>query len=348
MWSLRARSLTSTSHPFFFQRRFKTKKPILPKIKIKYQITDDQQVILPEKIPLYTKNQMERFQKYMAKKIRQRDEGVDFSKYISETVREWVESKYGQEHADRRAIGRRNRNINRKYREFTKAERRNRFWQEKQDAKEYRILRDQMRDERIAKREPFVLKRFLRVYQEWNMKPFVIHDFETFCRKLHEDQMKSFYKGPLSVSAKKTGDENYDTRFKYEIWDPFWYELRRKIRFTSLIKKREADIAAQKELNDLHITRIQKAIRKRQKFDERLAKWMKVAGAWFAENDKLRSLKNKYRLAQQEVMVSARREFLVALNEESSFWIETPDECKFMRFYFGKGVTFPYNRTPYS
>jgi len=115
-----------------------------------------------------------------------------------------------------------------------------------------------------------------------------------------------------------------------------------------MVQARQKNLDEAREKEEFRQARIAKALRNRHKHEERMAHWNKVMGAWYAENDKLRALKNEYRISQEQVLSKSRREFLLAFEKDVNLWIETPDECKYMRFDFGEGIKFPYRRTAYS
>lgn len=92
------------------------------------------------------------------------------------------------------------------------------------------------RESREARGEQFSFHRFISLYRESKKAPFIIHDEATF-EKFLEDEMNSKYvRGPKSSRRPETGRENYRTRYKKEILDPFLYELKRKAHITHLIR----------------------------------------------------------------------------------------------------------------
>jgi len=49
---------------------------------------------------------------------------------------------------------------------------------------------------------------------------------------------------------------------------------------------------------------------------------------------------------KEEIGKETRREYLRAIDEESDRWVDSPDECRFLRFKFKEGITYPYNIDP--
>eukprot|EP01122_Echinamoeba_exundans_P006729 TRINITY_DN1952_c0_g1_i1.p1 TRINITY_DN1952_c0_g1~~TRINITY_DN1952_c0_g1_i1.p1 ORF type:complete len:363 (-),score=94.82 TRINITY_DN1952_c0_g1_i1:44-1132(-) len=234
-----------------------------------------------------------------------------------------------------------------KKRAFTKLARKFKFWNEVEDMREQKVIRDKERALREANGEQYSFRKFLRWWKESQRKPFVIHDEETFAKMLEEDKMKNFVRGPSSVRRKLHNRMSYETRFRLEVGEPLMYHLKRKAHLTKMIREREQAIKEKKLAEELAERRAVASARKAEKRAERKAYWDKVLGEWHLEQARLADLKRKYFLARQEVYDKARQEWLTALNEDVDLWKETPDECKYMRFVFGEGVKFPFNNTPY-
>eukprot|EP01121_Diplochlamys_sp_Union-15-3_P014650 TRINITY_DN469_c0_g1_i2.p1 TRINITY_DN469_c0_g1~~TRINITY_DN469_c0_g1_i2.p1 ORF type:complete len:352 (+),score=50.28 TRINITY_DN469_c0_g1_i2:51-1106(+) len=331
------------------QQRTRTKtKKILGKPRVKFILTEAAELILPEKVKGYTNRDMKDFRDY----IRDNFEIVgpmDAKVEALKVIKDFKDLKFTKDQAVRRAHGKRRRDLRQKKRLIRKGELRNRLWQEAEDAKEYRILRDMMRTEREKRGEPFVFKRFLRAYQDFHRKPYpyLSHDAAAFWPIAKKDMESNFKRGPIYITQRTTGEENYKTRFRYEVWEPFWYELRRKVRLTTMIKHHQDMIKEHQQRETLKEGRIQKALRKRQSHEERVAHWGKVIGDWFTENNKLKALKNEYRVMQEGILSKSRREFLLAMNQKVNLWTESPDECKYLRFQFGEGIKFPYRKSEY-
>lgn len=75
--------------------------------------------------------------------------------------------------------------------------------------------------------------------------------------------------------------------------------------------------------------------------------WNATIGAWHKKNNHLRVLKAEYMTKRKEALSDARKEFLNALADDVGKWVESPNECRFMRFRFAEGVNFPYNKSSY-
>jgi hypothetical protein len=179
-------------------------------------------------------------------------------------------------------------------------------------------------------------------------RPFIIHDEETFARMLEEDKNTHFFWGPRSARRKKNGRESYATRYREELLEPLVYTLKRKARLTDMINQREMAIKARKATQVIAEKNAVRTLERERERKEREDYWANVLGDWQREHNRLTQLKREFFMAKQNTYSEARREFLEAMNEDVDLWTETPDECKYMRFVFGEGVKFPFNKTHYS
>jgi hypothetical protein len=187
----------------------------------------------------------------------------------------------------------------------------------------------------------------VKEYREARRKPLVIQDEATFEKYLEEQKQKMYFNGPAIVRQPVSKKAGYRRRFTVEITAPIVYELKRKAYITMLVKQREDAIKAKKVLEEQEARRLSRQAAAAEKAAARRAYWEKVQADWHTENDRLIALKREYFMAREQVYAEARKEFLAAMNADVHLWEESPDECKFLRFKFGEGVSFPFNNTRY-
>lgn len=259
----------------------------------------------------------------------------------------YIAAMWGAKLARLRFAAKLNRRHRLKRRADTKLARKTLFWNLVEDMKENKVLRDKVREAREARGELFSFRKFIAEYRESKKAPLVIHDEATFEKFLAEQKEKNFFRGPASSRQPIFKRAGYKHRYKVEVLDPLVYELKRKGFITRLVQDREDKIKAKKVAEELAARRAERDAAKAKRSQEKAEYWGKVLGDWHQENDRLFALKQDYFMAREEVFSQARREFLLAMNNDVNLWNETPDECKFLRFKFGSGVQFPFNRTPY-
>jgi len=133
----------------------------------------------------------------------------------------------------------------------------------------------------------------------------------------------------------------YTHKIRRDIVDPWLYELRRKGKVMELVQEREEAIARRK-WEAMLAERRQKRLEERQAdFEKQLVYWNSTVGEWHRENNTLRRLKEEYMNHRRSLEAVARAEFLEILDTDSEKWVESPNECRFLRFRFSDDVVFP-------
>jgi hypothetical protein len=304
-----------------------------------------------EKVFRWDSEKIERLRRVMIR-IKRRVEAEftegDKQEALQKMLNEYMKGLWGRHLVVLKEYTRKRRRQKQKKRAVTKQARKLKKWQDIEDMKERKIIRDREREDRAARGEQWSFRKFLSWYHETMKRPFIIHDEETFARMLEEDKNTHYFWGPRSARRKKNGRESFETRYREELVDPLVYALKRKARITDMIQQREMAIKARKAAQELAEKRAQRALAKERERQERIDYWAKVLGDWQREQNRLTELKRQFFMAKQDVYSQSRREFLEAMNEDVDLWAETPDECKYMRFVFGEGVKFPFNKTHYS
>jgi len=133
------------------------------------------------------------------------------------------------------------------------------------------------------------------------------------------------------------------------LWDPWLYELRRKGKVMELVNEREEAIGRQKWDQMLADRRAKRLQERQDDFQKQLVHWNDTLGEWHKENNTLRKLKEEYMLQRRELLARSRNEYLQVLDFDSEKWVESPNECRFMRFRFSRSDpgAFPYNNAAY-
>lgn len=259
----------------------------------------------------------------------------------------YIGAMWGAQLARLRFKAKRSRRVRQKRRADTKLARKLTLWNDREDAKEFKVQRDAAREQRLERGEQFSFKKFVKEYREARKKPLVIQDEATFEKYLEEQKQKMFVNGPRIVRMPISKRAGYRRRYEVEVTAPMIYELKRKAYITMLVNQREDAIKAKKVAEEQEARRLSKAAAAAEKSAARRAYWEKVQADWHRENDRLIALKREYFMARENVYAEARKEFLSAMNADVHLWEESPDECKFLRFKFGEGVSFPFNNTRY-
>jgi len=155
--------------------------------------------------------------------------------------------------------------------------------------------------------------------------------------------------GPRSRFHKLRRGEHlgYFTKLEREVWEPWIYELRRRGKVAELVTEREQAIALQK-WNEYFEEKRAKRLKERQDdFHNQITHWNESIGEWHRENNTLRKLKETFQQTKRHKLKEARKEFLQAMEDDCFRWVESPNECRFMRFRLADGVQFPYNKAAY-
>jgi hypothetical protein len=319
------------------------KKWLHPKPKLRAKFDEHGQLILPTKIAGYTKDDIEKLKNIVKRSILGVSEDQK-AEIAQRALDNFIEGKWGQYIAEKRIVVRKWRIIKKKRRYAKIGMKTIERWNEREDMREQKIIRDKERELREAKGEKWSFKEFLKTWREKKKKPYVIPDEETFQKILEEDKRNYLWKGPKFLKLR--GRENWETLFIESI-KPFAYELQRRARIAHLVNQREEALAKKKFEEEVAKRRAEREAEREKLRAEKAMYWNKIVSEWQAENQKLRELKAEYRLAREAVYAKAREEFLSALQEEMDKWVETPDEAKWLRFHFVEGVVFPYKKTEY-
>lgn len=259
----------------------------------------------------------------------------------------YIAAMWGAHIARLRFKAKRSRRYRQKKRADTKLARKTLLWNQNEDDKEFKVQRDMARELRDERGEQFSFRKFVKEWREARKAPLVIQDEETFERYLEEQKHKMYVNGPSIVRQPVSKKAGYLRRYRVEILEPLMYELKRKAYITKLVQDREDAIKQKKIVEEQAVKKAKRQEEKKARTAERNAYWERVLGEWHKENDRLIALKREYFVARQKVFSEARKEFLTAMNADVHLWEESPDECKFLRFQFGQGVKFPFNKTQY-
>jgi len=95
-----------------------------------------------------------------------------------------------------------------------------------------------------------------------------------------------------------------------------------------------------------------KKLEDKEKLDnhnKKVEHWNKIYSEWLSQNNQLKGLKAEYARTRNKFQEEARKEYLRAIEEDVNKWVHTPEECRFLRFKFKEGITFPFNpSSPYT
>jgi len=115
-----------------------------------------------------------------------------------------------------------------------------------------------------------------------------------------------------------------------------------------LVEEREDAIARAKWLAANEERRAKRLEERKQNFLKNMFDWNDTMGQWLKENNDLCLAKFKFFAKRELILANSRREFLQAIQDEQDLWVDTPSECRFLRFRFSDDVqTFPPNKTKY-
>jgi len=329
---------------------YNSKKP-----KYRYKTDLGGKLILPESLPGYSFDQVEEFQKWLVRRteILRKETGTSLGeKYrqeVNEQIRLYFNSVWGEKRTLISSLANKKRAKKRKIRWERLLWKYMDDWNALQDSKENKIIRDQIRDERDDRREQFSLKKFLAADRDRKRKPYVIEDEETFRNRLLKDKDLYLFRIPKSVRQfhRKRNPIGYRKRLEKEVIDPFVLELRRRARVSELVKEREDAIALVKYNQQIADRRNKRLEEKQEEYTKIRTHWNQVLGEWHKHNNTLLVMIREFQREREEIFTKSRIEYLKALQENVGLWKNNPNECRFIRFRFAAGVTFPYNKTVY-
>lgn len=198
----------------------------------------------------------------------------------------------------------------------------------------------------MKRKTHFSFRRFLRSWKDSNRKPVMIHDDETFKDLLELTMTKEYTRGPRNPNPAPS--DGYTLRLKRDVVDPWAYDLKRRALVARIIEQRESALKQRKLVQEIENNRVKSALR--------AFRWRKLHGKqglelkndWHKESVRLFDLKRSYWNAREQMFTEMRQEFLDNMNPTHSLWEKTPDECKFLRFRFGLGVSFPFTNAEYN
>jgi len=323
------------------------------KAKFVLKMTQDGQMIEPKIIKGYNPDEVDKFVRWLRKTailVGQEVgamQGPRFIEYMNLRVKDYIETDFGIKRSIDKAEAKRRREIRKKIRNNKRYSNWHNDWHKLEDMKESRILRDKQRETSVDRLELFSFNAFLKAEREKKMTPYIIEDEETFRQKIKDLQEKYLFWGPRDRFTKFRKPIGYWHKLQREIWDPWVYELRRRGKVMELVQEREEAIAKQKWNQMLEERRSKRMQERQEDFDKQLVHWNETLGEWHKENNTLRKLKEEYMRKRKEIETASRREFLQILDTDSDKWVESPNECRFLRFRFAEGVTWPPNKAAY-
>lgn len=310
-------------------------------------------MIEPKKIEGYNPDETDKFVRWLRRTstaVGQEvgaNQGPRFIEHMNQRVQDYIETDFGIKRSIDKAEAKRRREIRKKIRHGKRLASWHSSWHQLEDMKENRVLRDRQREIAMERKEQFSFVQFLRSEREKKIPPYVIEDEETFRRKIQELQDKHLFWGPRDRYTQFRKPIGYFHKLQRAVWDPWVYELRRKGKVMELVEEREEAIAKRK-WDQMLAERREKRLKERQDdFEKQLVHWNATLGEWHKENNTLRKLKEEYMEQRRQIEASARREYLQVLDTDSDKWVESPNECRFLRFRFSEGAKFPYNKAPY-
>jgi len=131
--------------------------------------------------------QVEHLRKHM-KRIRRIVTGplsdADVQAELQDLLNQYIEGLWGTVLKGRRDATKKRRRKKQKKRVVMKQMRKMRSWQEVEDFKERKVIRDREREMREAKGEQFSMRRFVQWWKSTQKKPYIIHDEVTFQKQV--------------------------------------------------------------------------------------------------------------------------------------------------------------------
>jgi len=211
-------------------------------------------------------------------------------------------------------------------------------WQALEDAKEGKIIRDRQRLDRERTRLPFSFTRFLADARAAKRPQVPLESEAEFERRLLEDRSNYLVRPPRAVRrvyhARVRPNLRYETRLEREVLAPWLHELRRKSRVAHLVGRRlEAEQRSNWEVEQRSKRQALMAV-KAEEWRRRMEHWDKALGDWHAAHARERFLKGEFMKQRRQVTADSRKEFLSALGDDLDKWVESPQECRFLRFRF--------------
>lgn len=225
------------------------------------------------------------------------------------------------------------------------------LWQGGEDAKEHRIVRDRARAERERAHTPFSFAAFLREQRRALRGVAPLESEATFEQRLALDRKTYLAHPPKAVRRvlhkRVEAELGYEKRLEREVLAPWLHEVRRRARAAELVRVRlEEEQRVGWEVAQAQERLVREEART-ERWRARQAHWNKVLGQWHAAHSAERGLKAQYMAERREVQAEARGEFLQALADDVDKWVQTPSECRFLRFRFASGITFPLTKAAY-
>eukprot|EP01130_Rhizamoeba_saxonica_P000302 TRINITY_DN10280_c0_g1_i1.p1 TRINITY_DN10280_c0_g1~~TRINITY_DN10280_c0_g1_i1.p1 ORF type:complete len:358 (-),score=80.85 TRINITY_DN10280_c0_g1_i1:26-1099(-) len=349
----RRRTSTKISNsPTYESVRYKKLTPPRPKIRVRLD-PNTKKITVPEKLPGYTHDQAEKFRLWLKKTSSAvfNDSTLDQRTSLMRTqsfVDSYLAGEYGRVRNLVKMKQKKRKVYNAKRRQWKFTERRLMKWNEIEDMKEDRIIRDMEREEYDDSKQ-FSFTYFVREQRKKKKPVIKIGTDEEFEEFLEKDKQTHLFKKPMKLRRALNGNENYITLRQRDVEIPWLYEVRRRARVAELVNKREQAIAEKDFEIELAIKREKLRLEKAKKHKLKMAHWQKILGDFYNTKNRIQKLKFEYMNERTEIFKLARKEFLKALSEDVDKWAESPEECRFMRFRFNEGVgdSFPYNNTPY-
>jgi len=315
---------------------------IFPKPKIRAKFDDNKNLILPEKVAGYKPYDLDQLKRRVERAAKTDLEEKDRKSLAQKSIDEFVAQKWGTNMSEIRNKAKKRKDLTRRKRYFELLDKNLKEWNDLQDAKENRIIRHRERESREKEGKLFSFKQFLREYRERKSPTQILTD-EEFLKVLEEDTKKYLSKG--NRKPKTTGKENYNVLLYRNVIQPWMYEMRRKARIGELVRKHEDSLKERKYREEVEKLRAIREEEKSKERNERNKYWEKTFGEWHQQNMKLIELKSNFRVVREETLAKSRKDFLLAMEEDIDKWVETPNECKFLRFKFADGVKFPPNKS---
>jgi len=317
------------------------------KVKFVLKLDSDGSMIEPKKIKGYNPDETERFVRWIRKTatlVSQEvgaQQGPRFLEHMNAKIRDYIETDFGIKRSIDKAEAKVKREKRRKLRSDRRLKTLHLDWHKVEDMKEHKILRDKEREAAMDRKERFSFVAFLRAEREKKTTPYIIQSESRFRRQIARLQNKYLFWGPKDRFKRFKKPIGYWHKLQREVWDPWAYELKRKGKVMELVQEREEAIARQKWENMLSERRKLRMEERKDDFEKQLVYWNKTIGEWHKENNTLRMLKAEYMSQRKAIEADARREFLQVLDSDSDKWVESPSECRFLRFRFADHYVFP-------
>lgn len=321
---------------------------------MRFQSNPDGTIKEPTSIRGYDPDEVARYNKWLKRAVVRvsrsmgASSGDRFLENMNKEIKHYIATDWGIKSSILRAEARRRRAIRVKAKRNKLLWKKLNEWNKMEDMKENKVLRDRKRKEGVENKQVFSFTRFLREEREKKKKPYTILPEDQFRQLLDKKLETELFWGPKSAHVKRGNRPmGFFRKFLGEVYDPWEYEIKRRGLIQELVDEREEAIAQQKWKADLAAAREKRLQERQEDFQKHMLHWNATIGAWHKKNNHLRMLKAEYMTKRKEALSRARGEFLNALSDDLGKWVESPNECRFLRFRFVEGVKFPYNKSAY-